>query len=176
MDIRVGHGFDVHAFAEGRRLVIGGVEIAHALGLLGHSDADVLLHAICDALLGAAALPADAAVLYRDSFEKGRQQRQAGDPKRGEQDARQDAESKYNGRVVLLSGKLDKVEETDSLVTAVFVFNQGMFGDEGIRCSMLPHHGSKLKSVPFGSEVSIKGYITGYNETDVILEQCSLVR
>ncbi|MEW5769766.1 MAG: 2-C-methyl-D-erythritol 2,4-cyclodiphosphate synthase [Pseudomonadota bacterium] len=54
--MRVGHGFDVHAFAAGRRLVIGGVEIPHELGLLGHSDADVLLHAICDALLGAAGL------------------------------------------------------------------------------------------------------------------------
>ncbi len=56
MDIRIGHGFDVHAFAAGRRLVIGGVDIPHELGLLGHSDADVLLHAICDALLGAAGL------------------------------------------------------------------------------------------------------------------------
>jgi len=56
MDIRIGHGFDVHAFAQGRRLVIGGVDIPHELGLLGHSDADVLLHAICDALLGAAGL------------------------------------------------------------------------------------------------------------------------
>ena len=54
--MRVGHGFDVHAFAEGRRLVVGGVEIPHEKGLAGHSDADVLLHAICDALLGAAAL------------------------------------------------------------------------------------------------------------------------
>jgi 2-C-methyl-D-erythritol 2,4-cyclodiphosphate synthase len=54
--MRIGQGFDVHAFAEGRKLIIGGVEIAHPLGLLGHSDADVLLHAICDALLGAAAL------------------------------------------------------------------------------------------------------------------------
>jgi 2-C-methyl-D-erythritol 2,4-cyclodiphosphate synthase len=54
--IRIGQGFDVHAFAAGRRLVIGGVEIAHEKGLLGHSDADVLLHALCDALLGAAAL------------------------------------------------------------------------------------------------------------------------
>ena len=53
---RIGQGFDVHAFAAGRRLVIGGVEIPHEKGLLGHSDADVLLHAICDALLGAAAL------------------------------------------------------------------------------------------------------------------------
>ena len=54
--MRVGQGFDVHRLAAGRRLVIGGVEIAHDKGLLGHSDADVLLHAICDALLGAAAL------------------------------------------------------------------------------------------------------------------------
>lgn len=54
--IRIGQGFDVHALVEGRRLVIGGVEIRHPMGLLGHSDADVLLHAICDALLGAAAL------------------------------------------------------------------------------------------------------------------------
>ncbi|NCS65174.1 MAG: 2-C-methyl-D-erythritol 2,4-cyclodiphosphate synthase [Hydrogenophilales bacterium CG03_land_8_20_14_0_80_62_28] len=54
--MRIGHGFDVHAFAEGRKLIIGGVEIAHERGLLGHSDADVLLHAICDALLGAAGL------------------------------------------------------------------------------------------------------------------------
>ena len=54
--LRVGQGFDVHQLVPGRRLVIGGVEIAHDKGLLGHSDADVLLHAICDALLGAAAL------------------------------------------------------------------------------------------------------------------------
>ncbi len=55
-DMRVGHGFDVHAFAAGRKLILGGVEILHERGLLGHSDADVLLHAICDALLGAAGL------------------------------------------------------------------------------------------------------------------------
>ena len=54
--MRIGQGFDVHALVAGRRLVIGGVEIAHDKGLAGHSDADVLLHAICDALLGAAGL------------------------------------------------------------------------------------------------------------------------
>ena len=54
--MRIGHGFDAHALVAGRRLVIGGVTIPHARGLDGHSDADVLLHAICDALLGAAAL------------------------------------------------------------------------------------------------------------------------
>lgn len=56
IDIRIGQGFDVHAFAENRKLIIGGVEILHERGLMGHSDADVLLHAICDALLGAAGL------------------------------------------------------------------------------------------------------------------------
>ena len=54
--MRIGQGFDAHAFKSGRKLVIGGVTIPHAKGLDGHSDADVLLHAICDALIGAAAL------------------------------------------------------------------------------------------------------------------------
>lgn len=53
---RFGMGYDVHQLTEGRKLIIGGVEIPHTLGLLGHSDADVLLHAVADALLGAAAL------------------------------------------------------------------------------------------------------------------------
>jgi 2-C-methyl-D-erythritol 2,4-cyclodiphosphate synthase len=54
--MRIGQGFDVHALVAGRPLIIGGVEIPYHLGLAGHSDADVLLHAVCDALLGAAAL------------------------------------------------------------------------------------------------------------------------
>lgn len=54
--MRIGTGYDVHKLVEGRRLMLGGVEVPHTLGLLGHSDADVLLHAICDAMLGAAAL------------------------------------------------------------------------------------------------------------------------
>lgn len=54
MKIRIGFGYDVHRLVEGRELWIGGIKIAHSLGLLGHSDADVLIHAICDALLGAA--------------------------------------------------------------------------------------------------------------------------
>ena len=54
--MRIGQGFDVHPLVEGRKLIIGGVEIAYHKGLDGHSDADVLLHAICDALLGAAGL------------------------------------------------------------------------------------------------------------------------
>lgn len=54
--MRIGQGFDVHQLVEGRKLIIGGVEITYDKGLLGHSDADVLLHAITDAMLGAAAL------------------------------------------------------------------------------------------------------------------------
>jgi 2-C-methyl-D-erythritol 2,4-cyclodiphosphate synthase len=54
--VRIGQGFDVHALVHGRKLILGGVEITHERGLEGHSDADVLLHAICDALLGAAGL------------------------------------------------------------------------------------------------------------------------
>jgi 2-C-methyl-D-erythritol 2,4-cyclodiphosphate synthase len=56
MNIRIGEGWDVHALVPGRKLILGGVEIPHSAGLLGHSDADVLLHAITDALLGAAGL------------------------------------------------------------------------------------------------------------------------
>ena len=56
MKIRIGQGYDVHRLAEGRKLILGGVEIPHGKGLLGHSDADALLHALTDALLGAAGL------------------------------------------------------------------------------------------------------------------------
>ena len=67
--IRVGNGYDVHKLAKNRRLILGGVEIPHETGLLGHSDADVLLHSISDALLGAAAL-GDIGCLFPDSDEK----------------------------------------------------------------------------------------------------------
>jgi 2-C-methyl-D-erythritol 2,4-cyclodiphosphate synthase len=69
--IRVGLGYDVHALAPGRRLLIGGVEIASTQGLLGHSDADVLLHAITDALLGAAGL-GDIGAMFPDSDPRNR--------------------------------------------------------------------------------------------------------
>lgn len=67
--IRIGHGYDVHRFAENRDLILGGVKIDYELGLLGHSDADVLLHAISDALLGAAAL-GDIGTHFPDSDDK----------------------------------------------------------------------------------------------------------
>ena len=84
-EFRIGHGYDVHRFAEGRALILGGVQVPCERGLLGHSDADVLLHAVMDAVLGALALGdigkhfpdtdecyrgADSAVLARAVFEK----------------------------------------------------------------------------------------------------------
>ena len=67
--MRIGHGYDVHRFADGRELILGGVEIPYSKGLLGHSDADVLLHAVMDALLGAAAL-GDIGKLFPDNDPK----------------------------------------------------------------------------------------------------------
>lgn len=69
MDIRIGHGFDVHALAEGLRLVLCGVEVQHTKGCVAHSDGDVAIHAICDALLGALAL-GDIGKLFPDSDSK----------------------------------------------------------------------------------------------------------
>ena len=67
--MRIGHGYDVHKLVEGRKLILGGVEIPHEKGLLGHSDADVLTHAVMDALLGAAALD-DIGKLFPDNDDK----------------------------------------------------------------------------------------------------------
>ena len=69
MNIRIGHGYDVHKLTEGRELIIGGVNIPHHLGLLGHSDADVLLHAVSDALLGSLTL-GDIGKLFPDTDEQ----------------------------------------------------------------------------------------------------------
>lgn len=89
MNFRIGTGYDVHAFAEGRKLILGGVEIQHKRGLIGHSDADVLLHAITDAVLGALCLGdlgtwfpdtdsryknADSGVLFKEVWNRVREQ------------------------------------------------------------------------------------------------------
>ena len=71
MDYRIGQGYDVHALVSGRKLILGGVDIPHTAGLLGHSDADVLLHAITDAVLGAAGL-GDIGRLFPDTDERWR--------------------------------------------------------------------------------------------------------
>jgi hypothetical protein len=83
------------------------------------------------------------------------------------------SEKIYNGKVLQVDGKVSKTEVNDSLAVAVFVFDQGPFGDAGIRCSFpLKFRDEVKKLVPDGS-VRIKGYCTGYNDTDVILEECS---
>lgn len=69
MELRIGQGFDVHRLVEGRKLIVCGVEIPYNLGLLGHSDADVAIHALCDALLGAAAM-GDIGTLFPDNDPK----------------------------------------------------------------------------------------------------------
>jgi hypothetical protein len=85
------------------------------------------------------------------------------------------AGTKYNGKVIIVTGNLTKTENTDTLVTSVFVFNQGMFGDEGLRCTMLPKYREQAGKIPPGSEIKIKGYCTGFNDSDVILDKCSII-
>lgn len=81
----------------------------------------------------------------------------------------------FNGKMLGLTGPVSAVEQTDSIVTVVFVFGQGMFGDEGIRVNILPGSREKALGLSPGTEVTVKGYCTGYNETDVVLEQGSVV-
>ena len=85
------------------------------------------------------------------------------------------ADSLYTGMVVQISGEIDKVESPDSSLIAVFVFDQGMFGDEGVRCILLPNQHTKLKSFSPRDKITLKGYCTGYNDTDVIIEKSSIV-
>ncbi len=89
---------------------------------------------------------------------------------------RESAEVKYAGSVVQITGKMSKLEETDSLVIGVFAFDEGMFGTEGIRVNMLPGHSEKLKNHPISNEVTVKGFCPGYNGTDVIIESGSFVQ
>lgn len=86
-----------------------------------------------------------------------------------------EADKKFNGKVVMISGTLKKIETTDSLVIAVFVFNQGVFGDEGIRGTFLPKLNELGKKLLPDTEIKLKGFCTGFNDTDVILEKCSML-
>lgn len=79
------------------------------------------------------------------------------------------------GKILLINGLPTAIEQQDSLVIVVFAFNQGMFGDEGIRCTMLPNHNKKALTLDFSKEIKIKGICQGYNGTDVILEHCSII-
>lgn len=84
-----------------------------------------------------------------------------------------EAQQKYTGKVLQISGDISSVAQPDSLVIVVFALQEGMFGEEGIRCTVLPNHQQQALSLKPDEAISIKGYCTGYNETDVILEKCS---
>lgn len=90
--------------------------------------------------------------------------------------SRAEAENKYNGKVLEINGILSVVENPDSLSIVVFALQEGIFGDEGIRCTLLSNYRDKTKSLQAGDRVTIKGYCTGYNDTDIILEKCSLIQ
>ncbi len=81
----------------------------------------------------------------------------------------------YNGKMVAVEGEVTLVESVDEQVKAYFVLSEGLFGNEGIRVTMLENHSSPLLDMPPGSLMSIKGYVTGYNGTDVIMEHGSLM-
>jgi hypothetical protein len=86
------------------------------------------------------------------------------------------ATKEYNGKVVQIKGTMKMIEEKNSLITVVFVFSQGDFGDEGIRCTLLPKFNEEIKTLKPDDYINIKGYCTGFNDTDVIIEKCSIVQ
>ena len=84
--------------------------------------------------------------------------------------------SVYTGKVLQIEGIPSSIENNDSTVVIVFAFNEGMFGEEGIRCSMLSKYQTESTRLNLTDNILIKGYCTGYNGTDVILEHCSLLK
>ena len=85
------------------------------------------------------------------------------------------ASEEHNGKVLEIYGKPSGIEENDSLVIVTFVFDKGMFGDEGVRCTMLDKYNDNALALNLDDNITIKGFCSGYNETDVILEHCSIV-
>jgi len=83
------------------------------------------------------------------------------------------ANNKFTGKIIRITGKMDKVEVTDSLTIGVIALSTGLFGDQGIRCTMLPKYAEKAQTLKTPKKVRIKGLCSGYNDTDVILEHCS---
>ena len=83
--------------------------------------------------------------------------------------------SSESGKVVELYGVPKGIEHSDSLVTVVFAFQQGLFGDEGVRCTLLPKYNREAGRISLHDTVHIKGFCSGFNGTDVILEQGSIV-
>jgi hypothetical protein len=85
------------------------------------------------------------------------------------------AQETYNGKVLQITGVLDYVEDADGRVFAIFAFGDGMFGPEGVRCTMLENHTEKVKNIPIGTQITIKGFCSGFNDPDVILDHCSFI-
>ncbi|MBE0641062.1 MAG: hypothetical protein IH599_03450 [Bacteroidales bacterium] len=81
----------------------------------------------------------------------------------------------YTGKVIQLNGTLTRVEPLDTTAILVFALEEGMFGEQGVRCTMHPDHLAPAEALKEGSEVNVKGYCTGFNDTDVILEKCVVV-
>jgi len=86
------------------------------------------------------------------------------------------SEKKYNGKIVQLTGILDKIESYDSIIVAVFVFKVGDFGDEGVRCTMLPKFNEEISKFNLKTPITLKAFCSGYNDTDVILENGSIIK
>ena len=85
------------------------------------------------------------------------------------------ASPKYTGKVIEISGNLTRVDKADTLTICIFKFEDGMFGDQGIRCTILKDNIEKAKKLTPGAMVKIKGYCTGFNDTDVVFDKCSVV-
>ena len=79
------------------------------------------------------------------------------------------------GKVIEIYGVPAGIEHSDSLVVVVFAFQKGMFGNEGVRCTVLPHYRKEAAALSLRDTVYIKGFCSGYNGTDVILEDCSII-
>ncbi|MDP4266652.1 MAG: hypothetical protein Q8880_04385 [Bacteroidota bacterium] len=87
---------------------------------------------------------------------------------------RKNSENKYNGKIVQIKGKFKTIEQNDSLSVVVFSFGHNLFGEKGIRCTLLPKYKSEIKKHIPETEISIKGYCSGFNDVDVILTKCSI--
>jgi hypothetical protein len=86
-----------------------------------------------------------------------------------------DADKSFTGKEIQLKGQFSKIEQNGTVAIVIFIFRQGDFGDEGVRCVLLPDEIAKIKNIKPNQEIIIKGFCTGYNETDVIVDKCVFV-
>jgi hypothetical protein len=90
-------------------------------------------------------------------------------------DDKVNADKSYTGKEIQLKGKFSKIEQSGTVAIVIFVFRQGDFGDEGVRCVLLPEEIDKIKDIKPNQDIKLKGFCTGYNETDVVVEKCVFV-